>query len=197
MRHRLREAFTLQQNQLSGTIEVDETYMGGLEKSKHRSKKLHAGRGAVGKTAVVGVKERASKKVKTKVIENTKRTNLHGFIEIHVEEGSNVYAEAFKSYRELQGYEHNFVKHSVKEYVDEQVHINGMESFWSMLKRAHKGTCHKISKKHLDRYVNEFVVRHNIRKQDTIDQMIALVAELVGKKLMCKDLVSGLDGRLH
>ena len=72
-----------------------------------------------------------------------------------------------------------------------------MESFWSMLKRAYKGTYHKMSKKHLDRYVNEFVVRHNIQKQDTIDQMSVLVVAMFGRKLMYKDLMSGLDDRLY
>ena len=84
-----------------------------------------------------------------------------------------------------------------EEYVKEQAHINGIESFWSMLTRAHKGTYPKISKKHLNRYVNEFLVRHNIRDEDTIRQMEIIVAGLVGRRVMYKDLVSGEDGRLN
>ena len=171
--------------------------MGGLEKNKHESKKLHEGRGATGKTAVVGVKERESKKVKAKVIENTKRQTLHGFIQNNVKEGSTVCTDDFKSYQKLRNYNHQHVKHSVGEYVDKQIHINGMESFWSMLKRAHKGTFHKMSKKHLGRYVEEFAGRHNIRELDTIRQMESVFAGLAGKRLKYKDLIAGVDGRLN
>ena len=90
-------------------------------------------------------------------------------------------------------YDHDFVKHSAGEYVKYlegvKVHTNGIESFWSMLKRAHKGTFHRLSPKHLQRYVNEFAGRHNIRDRDTIDQMTAVVAGLVGRRLLYRDLI--------
>lgn len=187
--HRIRETWNDETQKLSGTVEVDETYMGGLERNKHNDKKLKSGRGAVGKTAVIGVKERESKKVKAEVIENTKRPTLHGFIDKNIEAGSAVYTDDFKSYEKLDGYEHSTVKHSVGQYVDEQIHINGMESFWSMLKRAHKGTYHKMSKKHLTRYLQEFAGRHNIREQDTINQMQHIVASMIGKRLRYSELV--------
>ena len=82
------------------------------------------------------------------------------------------------------------VKHSVGEYVREQIHTNGIESFWSMLKRAHKGVYHKMSVKHLHRYVNEFAGRHNIRELDTMDQMASVVAGMIGKRLMYKNLTA-------
>ena len=190
MLNRIREAFDINDDQFSGTVEVDETYMGGLERNKHENKKLKQGRGATGKTAVIGVKERESKKVKAEVIHNTKRPTLHRFIDESIEPGSTVYTDDFKSYEKLDGYEHQSVKHSVGEYVDEQIHINGMESFWSMLKRAHKGVYHKMSVKHLDRYVQEFAGRHNIREHDTITQMQDVVAGTVGKRLMYSELVN-------
>ena len=140
----------------------------GLEKNKHESKKLHVGRGGTGKSIVVGVKERESKQVKAQVIENTKRNTMHDFIEENVEAISIVNTDDFKSYRNLAYYNHEFVKHSVGEYINEMAQMNGIESFWSMLKRAHKGTYHGISKKHLKRYINEVVVRNNIREQNRI-----------------------------
>ena len=84
---------------------------------------------------------------------------------------------------------HLAVKHSVGEYVNEQAHTNGIESFWAMLKRGHKGTYHKMSAKHLHRYVDEFSGRHNNRPMDTSDQMSNVVREGVGKRLRYKDLI--------
>ena len=194
--HRIRESFAIEEELLSGTVEVDETFVGRPEKNKNKSNKLNAGRGGIGKSIVIGVKERGSKQVKAKVIKNTQRDTLQDFINDNVESGSNENTDDFKAYKNLNGYKHNFVKHSVDEHVCEQARINGMESFWPMLKRAHKGTLHKISKKHLYRYVNEFVVRHNVREEDTINQMEIIVAGMIGRRIMYKDLVSGEDGRM-
>ena len=195
--HRLRKTFEVNGTKLEGIFEVDETYIGGLEKNKHASKKLKAGRGTVDKTAVVGAKNRASNHVTAKVIENTEKPTLHDFIQDNVEEGSKVFTDDHKSYRDLKNYHHQCVQHSVGEYVNEQAHINGIESFWAMLKRAHKGTFHKFSVKHLDKYVLEFSGRHNIRELDTIDQMESVARNVAGKRLEYKDLVCRIDGRLN
>ena len=87
-------------------------------------------------------------------------------------------------------FDHESVRHSVGEYVSDMAHTNGVESFWSMLKRAHKGVYHKISPKHLQRYVDEFSGRHGMRERDTLDQMKSVVAGMVGKRLMYRELVA-------
>lgn len=198
MLHRLREASSCNgDDQFVGTVEVDETFVGGLEKNKHAKKKSYAGRGSAGKSIVVGMKERESKRVVAKVIGNTKRETLHEFIKEGVEEGATVYTDDFSSYRKLDEYIHDVVKHSVGEYVNDQVHTNGIESFWSTLKRAHKGTYHKMSKKHLHRYVKEFSGRHNIRELDTFKQMSKVASTLVDSRLKYSDLVDGIDGRYY
>ena len=198
MQQRIREAFAEQDiSSMAGPVEVDETYVGGkrANMSNQKRKELKdTGRGSVGKTAVVGLKDRETKKVSAKVVESTDAATLIPFVEEHAEYGSTVYTDEASAYNSLpmifNGYQHESVKHSIKEFVRGQVHTNGVESFWSMLKRAHKGTFHKISPKHLNRYVQEFAGRHNIRELDTVDQMAEVVERMIGKRLSYNRLIA-------
>ena len=103
--------------------------------------------------------------------------------------GATVYTDDAAAYKGMP-FDHASVRHSVGEYVDGMAHTNGIESFWSMLKRAHKGVYHKISPKHLQRYVDEFAGRHNVRELDTITQMGALIRAMAGKRLTYKALIA-------
>ena len=147
------------------------------------------GRGAVGKTTVVGAKDRATKQVRAKVVECTDKPTLQGFVLGVAAKDAVVYTDDATAYKGLPR-EHEAVKHSVGEYVRMMAHTNGVESFWSMLKRAHKGTFHKISPKHLNRYVQEFAGKHNIRELDTLGQMQDTVLRLVGRNLLRVALIA-------
>ena len=190
MLQRIREAWDSGDlEQFAGPVEVDETYMGGKERNKHKGKKIKAGRGTVGKTAVVGAKDRKTNKIKAAVAKVTDAKTLQGFVIATTLVGATVYTDDAAAYRGMP-FDHASVRHSVGEYVDGMAHTNGIESFWSMLKRAHKGVYHKMSAKHLQRYINEFAGRHGVRGDDTLDQMKLVVAGMVGKRLMYRDLVS-------
>ena len=190
MLHRLREAWNRQEDgAMAGPVEVDETYVGGREKNKHAKKKQRLGRGGIGKAIVVGAKDRATNEVRAEVVEDANSLTLRAFVIRHAEMGATVYTDDASAYKGIP-FEHESVRHSVGEYVRDMAHTNGIESFWATLKRAQKGTFHKISPKHLQRYVNEFAGKHNIRDQDTIDQMNAVIAGMVGKRLMYRDLVA-------
>ncbi len=188
MAHRIRESWTDKQAPFMGPVEVDEMFVGGLEANKHGNKKTKAGRGTVGKVAVAGVRDRKTGKVVAAPVASTDKKTLQGFVQGSMAEGAMVYTDDNKAYDGLLN--HDTVKHSVGEYVRDNVHTNGVESFWAMFKRGHKGTYHKMSKKHLRRYVTEFVGRHNKRPSDTVDQMGAIVKGMEGKRLHYAELIA-------
>ena len=193
MAQRLRAAFAAEGPtvQFEGPVEVDETYIGGRRKNMARSKRRKLkGRGTVGKTAVVGIKDRVTKQVAAQVVTDTDGETLQGFVRDHVEPGAEVFTDEARAYVGLTDYEHGTVRHSVGEYVNGRIHTNGIESLWSMLKRSHKGTFHKLSPKQLQRYVDEFGWRQNVREFDTAEQLHALVEGLEGKRLRYRDLIA-------
>ena len=158
--------------------------------SNSRRKALaDTGRGPVGKTAVVGIKDRATKQVRAKVTQRVDSESLQGFVKDNTQPGAQVYTDDATAYDSLP-FPHESVRHSVSEYVNDMAHTNGVESFWATLKRAHKGTFHKLSPKHLNRYVQEFAAKHNMRDSGTLAQMRDTVARLVGKNLLYRDLIS-------
>ena len=190
--HRLREAWKDQGSQFVGPVEVDETYIGGKRKNMSNAKRKElagTGRGAVGKAIVVGAKDRATNKVSAAMVRGTDMASLQGFIAARTAASAMVYTDDHGGYQGMQ-FEHETVNHTTGEYVRGQAHTNGIESFWATLKRAHKGTFHHFSVKHLDRYVTEFAGRHNSRNHDTIEQMQDAVAAMVGRRLKYRELVA-------
>ena len=191
--HRIREAWHQEEYLMAGPVEADETFIGGLEKNKHRKKKLNAGRGTVGKTPVAGLRDRATNEIRVRVVGHVDTETMQDFVT------SNLHGDALLFTDEASVYEglpnHTSLKHKDSEYArdlgdDISANTNGIESFWSMLKRGIGGTYHQVSVKHLARYVREFEGRHNARNADTIDQMFRIAQGMIGRRLTYKELTS-------
>jgi len=204
MLHRLRLALqtnsTVKLGGNGGEVEVDETFIGGKARNMHvgsaRRRKLGA-TGTNGKVAVIGLLERGGH-VRANVLPNRKRAAIHGEIKNNVEPGTAVYTDDFMSYWELPDhFNHKFVDHAVR-YVDGKVHTNGLENFWSLLKRGLKGTYVSVEPFHLFRYLDEQAWRYNHRatKDNPMtdsDRFDLAVSQIVGKRLTFKE-VTGKEG---
>jgi transposase-like protein len=189
--HRIRQAWDENARQFFGQVEIDETYLGGIEKNKHKSKKLKQGRGQVGKKPVIAMKERKSKKVKAMVVDSTDQATTARIIIENVARGTNIHTDEAGMYQIVKylGYEHSTVNHKAGEYVRGEASTNSVESFWALLKRGYYGIYHRMSVKHLQKYIDEFANRANVRPLDTIDQINLTLKGLVGKRLTYQDLI--------
>ncbi len=188
--HRIRETWRdNREPTFSGAVEADETYMGGKVKNMPNWKrKQHKGRGPVGKVAVAGLKERETNQVRARVVKSTDGPTLKGFVCGNTEDDATVYTDTARAYSGLPR-KRQAVNHTVSQYVDGMAHTNGMESFWSLMKRGYHGTYHHFSEKHMDRYVAEFEGRYNQRPLDTLEQMRLMVRGADGKQLRYVDLI--------
>ncbi len=194
--HRIRLAMqTGTFEKLSGQVEVDETYIGGLARNMHRSDKGRKiqGTGGKGKVAVMGLLERDGK-VRAKVISGATREILHGEVRGNVESGAELFTDALRNYKGLEdAYIHKVINHAEK-YVDGQIHTNGIENFWSLLKRGIKGTYVSVEPFHLFRYLDEQTFRFNTRKGKDADRFIQTVKQIAGKRLTYDELTGSLLG---
>ncbi len=191
--HRIRRAYAVGaaggKAQFKGPVEVDETFIGGTERNKHWNKRLHIAGGSIGKATVAGVKDRRTNRVSAAVVQGTDRLTLHDFVVSRTDRRAEVYTDDHVSYYGLPR-KHTAVRHSAGQYVKDQAHTNGIESFWATLKRGYKGTYFKMSEKHLHRYVAEFCGRHNSRSEDTEEQMKRVVRGMHRRHLSYKRLVA-------
>jgi transposase-like protein len=180
---------------LSGEVEVDETYIGGLARNMHRDKrdKKIQGRGSVGKVAVMGLLERNGQ-VRTKVINDTKHETLFAEIDAHVEKGAEVFTDEFRGYSGVEKeYIHNVINHAEK-YVDGNVHTCNIDNYWSLLKRGIKGTYVSVEPFHLFRYLDEQAFRFNERRGKDADRFVQTVKQIAGKRLTFDELIGKKTG---
>jgi transposase-like protein len=190
MLHRIRLAAQNKTfNKLAGEVEVDETFIGGKARNMHadkREEKIH-GRGPDGKTIVAAVLERGGT-VRAKVCTTRRKPELQEMIRENVEAGSEVFTDALKSYDGLNEFQHQVIDHA-EAYVNGNIHTNGLENFWSLLKRSIHGTYVRVEPFHLFRYVDEQAFRYNNRNMTDIQRFVFVMRHIVGRRLTYKQLI--------
>jgi transposase-like protein len=193
MLHRIRTAMrTGSFDKMKGEVEVDETFIGGLAKFMHgsRNKRRGRGTGGVGKSVVVGLLERGvdGSRVKAFHAVNRRKVTVEAHVRENVEIGAEVFSDALPSYNELApDFRHQFIDHA-ECYVNGKVHTNGLENFWSLLKRTLKGTYVSVDPVHLFRYLDEQVMRYNNRKTNDASRFLTVMQSIIGKRLTYGEL---------
>lgn len=189
MAHRIRKAMENDDAEsFLGPVEADEVFIGGREINKHEWQRLQVGGGTKGKVPVVALKDRATKKVVGLVVERADQPTLSGFIQENTEPSAEIYTDEWRGYSRL-GRVHKTVSHSLGEWVRGDVHTNGVEGWFSMIRRGIVGIHHWVSVKHLQRYISEFATRHNLRPLATEDRMEVMFRGGIGKTLPYAELV--------
>ena len=196
MLHRIKNAVAgkMFNNQFTGTVEIDECYLGGKEGNKHTINKFKSE-----KTAVIGMVERETKQVKAVSVENADKESLLPKIGCNVKEKATIITDTYSAYNDLRNnYKHKSVKHSANEYVRNEIdidgrvafkiHTNTIEGFWSQVKRTILGTHHWISKKHINKYLGEMSFRYNTKEMEDNARFLDFL-QMSFKKLTYKELI--------
>jgi transposase-like protein len=195
--HRIRLAQQGKQGggKLGGEVEVDETFIGGKARNMHKSKREQriTGTGGKDKTVVMGMIERGGE-VRAFVVDNRKKKELQKHIHEQIEAGSAIFSDELKSYEGLEAdYQHAVINHAI-EYANGNVHTNGMENFWSLLKRALHGTYISVEPFHLFRYIDEESCRFSNRSMNDAERFAVVVSSISGKRLTYAELTGKVDG---